>query len=613
MEEILRGVAEERGKLSGELENSLNWLESFGSGLGGIEGESKRENAALTPTPPLRRAAEETNTTMTTSNTTSTNPNNLPPAPPVSTTDADKLAIASTSPLASVEVPKSKAATSIPPNPITHVTDFQIDEAKTSLSQSILKLSETFQELHQDLDEEYAKEQRDFDRIVGTKGDEFGDGDGDGDSNDENVSTPSNRYHIFQNDESLHSPASASFIGLTSRAKERLSPAASSLRSSRFGNASSVSHDHSHAREVRKVNNSTLHMMNKAKRKIDKDKNDVTAEMRRFAIHETEKRLNEMRQKHVRELADVTGDVIQTAGVALVHQDDMALKKLQRAMEAKRDQILADEKVRIEASLNLELKTMAHQHDIFRKGAEGDAEHFARAELKNMLAEKERTKRLELALVQTEQALLEQVEKIKSDNAKETQRVFGELAVALENGAKANINQLVDSITKAREEKEANLISHSEKLVSEAMESLASELLDVERTELHTLRVEAENGRLELLTKTRFEGVEAVAREVESEKIRLRARKTAVGDELRSALEETAENDLRELEEALQSDLEIAESLMLDSVRNGLVGSLQQAKEEHAAGFPVDEGALEKLNAKLKEVSSTSIVIRDSN
>jgi len=70
--------------------------------------------------------------------------------------------------------------------------------------------------------------------------------------------------------------------------------------------------------------------------------------MRRFAIHQTEKRLNEMRQKHVVELEEVTGSVIQTSGVALIHQDDLALKKLQKAMESKRDQILRDENERIE-------------------------------------------------------------------------------------------------------------------------------------------------------------------------------------------------------------------------------------------------------------------------
>ena len=40
----------------------------------------------------------------------------------------------------------------------------------------------------------------------------------------------------------------------------------------------------------------------------------------------------------------------------------------------------------------------------------------------------------------------------------------------------------------------------------------------------------------------------------------------------------TADSDLRELEEALQSDLEIAENLMLDSVKTGLMGSLQQGE-----------------------------------
>ena len=226
-----------------------------------------------------------------------------------------------------------------------------------------------------------------------------------------------------------------------------------------------------------------------------------------------------MRKKHVAELEEVTGSVIQTSGVSLVHQDDMALKKLQKAMEAKRDQILIDEKERIEASLDLELKTMAHQHDLLRKGYENDAEHYARAQLQNMLAEKEREVRLKMALDESNTALENRICEIKKDNEKETQRVFGELVVALENGANSNIGQLTESLIAMKEEKEANLIAHSEKVVSEAMEALATELMEVERSELHELKLNAEKNRLDLLTKTRLEGVEAVALEVEHSRI----------------------------------------------------------------------------------------------
>jgi len=351
---------------------------------------------------------------------------------------------------------------------------------------------------------------------------------------------------------------------------------------------------------MRKIHDKSMHAMNTAKKKLDSDRNEVTAEMRRFAIHETEKRLNEMRQKHVEELESVTGAAIQSSGVALVHQDDLALQKLQQALEAKRDQLLRDEKERIEASLNLELAAMAAQHESLRKGYENDAEHYARAELQSRLAAKEREVRLALAMEDTAKSLQERISEINADNQKETQRVFGELQLALEVGAKNNIDLLAENLTSQREEKVANLTAHSESVVSEAMESLAAELLDAERLELHDLKLKSERNRLELVTKTRLEGVEAVAREVDYEKQRLRERKELMVSELRAHLEGAANSDLSELEDALQSDLEMAENLMLDSVKSGLAGSLQQAREEHATGFPVDEKALEKLQNRLR-------------
>ena len=77
---------------------------------------------------------------------------------------------------------------------------------------------------------------------------------------------------------------------------------------------------------------------------------------------------------------------------------------------------------------------------------------------------------------QLQQNLSLRVAAIEEENAKETSRVFGELAVALESGAKRNVDQLMEQLMNAREEKERHLAAHSERVVGEAMESLSTEV-----------------------------------------------------------------------------------------------------------------------------------------
>jgi len=81
------------------------------------------------------------------------------------------------------------------------------------------------------------------------------------------------KYRIFQYD-SPRSLASRNFKATTSlptdrqKAGGRLSPTSNVSFKSGGGNSS----NHSYRSEVRDINNSTLHMMNKAKKKIDKDR-----------------------------------------------------------------------------------------------------------------------------------------------------------------------------------------------------------------------------------------------------------------------------------------------------------------------------------------------------
>ena len=116
--------------------------------------------------------------------------------------------------------------------------------------------------------------------------------------------SPSNtahKYRIFQSD-ALRSPTLRNFKGLTSGissnengndndnvddndASNRFSPSNSSFRSK--SNSSTLQQQQqqqsnkSDRSEIRNINNATLHMMNKAKKRIDKDRVEVTNEMRR--------------------------------------------------------------------------------------------------------------------------------------------------------------------------------------------------------------------------------------------------------------------------------------------------------------------------------------------
>jgi len=150
------------------------------------------------------------------------------------------------------------------------------------------------------------------------------------------------------------------------------------------------------------------------------------------------------------------------------------------------------------------------------------------------------------------------------------------------------------------EEKKNNLITHGERVVWEAMESLRTEIRESERQELNEIKIRMEQERVDRMNKTRTEGTQALDRAVEQEKGRIRKRRDLHVHELREELQRKTTIDLNELQEALQKDLETAENLMIDSVKGGLASTLQHAADEHSGRVVVDEKMIDDLTDKLR-------------
>jgi len=115
MDSILNDLNIERSKLSNELSSSINWLENF-----------------ITTGPPTTATGASVSTKI-----------SLPPPPPQQVVTA--------------HTPQQKITT-ISSSPLQNVTSFQIDEAKTNLSQSIHKLADTFQDLHAELEVQFGED-----------------------------------------------------------------------------------------------------------------------------------------------------------------------------------------------------------------------------------------------------------------------------------------------------------------------------------------------------------------------------------------------------------------------------------------------------------------------
>ncbi|GMH82892.1 hypothetical protein TL16_g09416 [Triparma laevis f. inornata] len=323
-------------------------------------------------------------------------------------------------------------------------------------------------------------------------------------------------------------------------------------------------------------------LMGKVRKEVDIERTGVEDKMKRYAIKETETRLNDTRRGHVAELEKVLGDTVMTVAGTLVVQDDRQVEQLRRGLEGKRDEMVGlarEEKFKgLEVAVNL------------------------------MGGEQERKlKRLVMARRELEQNLNRRLEEIGSENGKESERVFGELAVALEEGARRNVEQLVERFNNEREEKEKQLVAHSEKVVGEAMESLSAELLESERSELMDIRRKAEEDRVRVVNQTRIEGTEALDKAILTEKERIRKRRDDKITELRSELQSKTMRDLDELEEALRSDLNTAEKLMIDSVKTGLSSTLQRAASEHQSRAAVNKVDVEDL-VKLLKVKETKVI-----
>jgi hypothetical protein len=333
---------------------------------------------------------------------------------------------------------------------------------------------------------------------------------------------------------------------------------------------------------------------------VTAERNMTSAQMRHLAIHSTEQKLNEMRRGHVEELENVVSNTITRVFGSLKDHDGNQIEQLRLALDAKRDEMITNARDEIYAQLEVALRTMEMTREGSRESARLDADVKARAELERRLLVEERAMRMEIAKRELAQTVETRRAMIEETNNKEKVRVFGELAQALEVGATRNLDDLRSFKENETKTKEAHLVAHSEKVVNEAMEKLAGELLEAERIELHEIKSGAEEERVNLMSRTRLEGGDALVRAVETEKERLRKKKDDAVDDLRQELQRKAMDDLQELTDALESDLKSAEKLMVDSVKGGLASALQGATEEHAGRQVVDEHMLETLQRKLK-------------
>ena len=321
----------------------------------------------------------------------------------------------------------------------------------------------------------------------------------------------------------------------------------------------------------------------------------------RYAIKETEKKLNEMRRGHVEALEKVLGETLTTVGGSLVSHDTKQIMQLREALESKRDEMLVQQRDNIYAKLEVAVRSLEREHHHRMKNLMEEAELNARSEMMSRLEIKEKEFKLMMATEELRESIEEKIREIKEENEKEKSRVFGELAVALENGAKRNIEQLKTRLETNLETKVNNLQMHTDKVVGEAMESLATEILDSERQELNEIKVQSEQQRVEAMNQTRNEGTKAIDDAVTKEKARVRRRRDLRVKELREELQRRTMADLQELEEAMQEDVKTAESLMIDSVKSGLAQTLQHAAEEHGERVVVDEKMIEDLTRRLRE------------
>eukprot|EP00519_Triparma_laevis_P004800 CAMPEP_0182505198 /NCGR_PEP_ID=MMETSP1321-20130603/18691_1 /TAXON_ID=91990 /ORGANISM="Bolidomonas sp., Strain RCC1657" /LENGTH=621 /DNA_ID=CAMNT_0024710697 /DNA_START=136 /DNA_END=1997 /DNA_ORIENTATION=- len=424
-----------------------------------------------------------------------------------------------------------------------------------------------------------------------------------------NVGPPSvspQQYRQYQQDQQGHYSPTNTHTASEAKVKERLSP--HTFDRSFVANPSGYTNT---------VQDQMSSLMGKVRKEVDVERGQVEERMKRYAIKETETRLNDMRRGHVAELEKVLGDTVMTVAGTLVVQDDRQVEQLKKGLHAKRDELIGLAREEKYKGLEVAINLMNSEHERKLKRMREDAEVIARAELMKRLERREREYRLLMAKRELEENLNRRVEEIGTENGKESERVFGELAVALEEGARRNVEQLVERFNNEREEKEKQLIGHSEKVVGEAMESLSAELLESERSELMDIRRRSEEERVRVVNQTRIEGTEALDKAIATEKERIRKRRDDKVTALRTELQNKTMRDLSELEEALRNDLETAEKLMIDSVKTGLSSTLQRAASEHqsrAAVTKVDvEDLVKSLRAKqTKVVTALPKFVRDT-
>ena len=267
-----------------------------------------------------------------------------------------------------------------------------------------------------------------------------------------------------------------------------------------------------------------------------------------------------LRRRHASELASLADQSASNYSSRVSSFEVRAQDEIGLALSRRRDSLLQECRHRVVKGVEVLLNLQEEEGERRRNADREQVSEGVRVELAKRVAEYERALGIATEREGMRKGLESRVEQIKADNDDEARRVFGELARALEVGAAKNVAELTGTIKAEMMEKEANLIAHGEGVVAEAMERISHEMADGERSDLLEIRREGDERRVEMFERTRLEGQIAVESAMDAERSRIRDRKEAAVEGLRSRLQGKAIADLTELEEAMDEDLRVADT-----------------------------------------------------
>ena len=282
--------------------------------------------------------------------------------------------------------------------------------------------------------------------------------------------------------------------------------------------------------------------------------------------------------------------------------ESRAYEELDTTLRARRDSVLASCRQRVVQGLDVSLSIVEEEGRRRRRSERDALEARTASELRDRAADFETKVGVEMEKAAMRSGLMQRVKEIKEDNEKDMARVFGELAAALDAGAKKNLKDLEDGMRAKMREKEASLVAHGEGVVAEAMKRVSEGMAEGERADIIEIRRIGDEKRVEQYEKTRLEGLVAVEKALEAEKTRIRDKRERAVADLRQELQNRAVAELQELEDAMEEDLDTAETLMVESVRAGLEASISYAREsvERRKAAGADDGVMENLRERLR-------------